>query len=76
MVDLKSGTGPLVAFLIGAISPFLPSFGGFPFIAMGAATISAIAIPSKSKGNIILSMLVWVLSFALFSSIFAPAGVA
>ncbi|MFH0961897.1 MAG: hypothetical protein V1820_04400 [archaeon] len=61
---------PAAAFGIGVISPFLPRFGGQPFLALGLAAAGALLIPAKTKWHILLFLLIWAISFTLFYSIF------
>lgn len=70
---IKKALYPAAAFGIGAISPLLPGFGGYPVPAIGLAALGALLIPAKTKWHILLFLLVWAVSFTLFSSVFTGA---
>jgi hypothetical protein len=66
MVNFKSLASPGIALALGIVSPFLPRFGGQPFLALAIALIVALVIPAKSRfGQAAIFMFTWAIFFTL-----------
>lgn len=70
MVNLKALIYPGSACVIGLASPLIPDIAGLPAFSAGAALVASLTIPSKSKGQFVLFLILWALSFAFSRAVF------